>query len=628
MTSLAAGRLAYLSPRAAGSLPGAQKPRGEVNPPETLAAPTLRAPDAAAPSALVLGRYRLERRLGTGGFGAVWLAHDEKLGRAVAVKAVPRSGAHDDRAEREALAAARLNHPAIVTLYEAGGDASGHYLVSELVAGRTLAELERAGALSDRDVVRIGVARADALAHAHERGVVHRDVKPQNVVVPDLPESPAGVAKLTDFGIALLVGDEPLTRTGDVVGTLAYMAPEQAEGRRVGPAADTYALGLVVYEALAGTHPVRGAGPAATARRLGAVLPSLGRVRRDLPPELVAAVDRAVRPRAEDRGAPADLRAALAAAADDVSDEGGTLAAPPLDRRLPRGSARVAAALAAAALALAATTLAGPPGEGAGEAAAEAVSGGATVAVALPVSPLLAAAAVMGAVFLLPRLGWLAGAIGLVAVLAAPPVSAPGLALVVGAGLLACPVLLARSGRAWSFPGLAPLLGVAHVAAGWCALAGQARTAWRRAALGALGFWWLALTELVLDRSLHLGPAQVAAGWEGSAREAATGALWPLLSGGALLGAAAWAAAALLLPWVVRGRRVLADVVAAGAWATGLAVADGAVAALAHPGAEAAAPHGGLAGPVLAAALAVALRRARGPDPPRLAAGGAYDADH
>src|SRR5436189_2372282 len=138
------------------------------------------------------------------------------------------------------------------------------------------------------------------------------------------PARGSGVAKLTDFGIATLAGDEPLTRTGDVVGTLAYMAPEQAEGRRVGPPADVYALGLVLYEALAGAHPVRGAGPAATARRLGAVLPSLGRARRDLPAALVAAIDRALRPAPEERGTLAELRAALDAVEPEVSDEGGT----------------------------------------------------------------------------------------------------------------------------------------------------------------------------------------------------------------------------------------------------------------------------------------------------------------
>jgi hypothetical protein len=448
------------------------------------------------------------------------------------------------------------------------------------------------------------------------------------------------VAKLTDFGIALLVGDEPLTRTGDVVGTLAYMAPEQAEGRRVGPAVDVYALGLVLYEALAGTHPVKGAGPAATARRLGAVLPSLGRVRRDLPAELVAAIDRAVRPRPEERGTPADLRAALAETADEVSDEGGTLAAPPLDRRLPRGSARLAAALGAGGLTLLATTLAGPVPAGTGRlgpqpggvagAGGDLATAGETVAAALPATPLLAAAGVAAAVLLLPRLGWIAAAVALVVVLAAPPVDAPGLALLVAAGLVACPLLLPRAGRAWSVPALAPLLGVAAVAAGYAALAGQARGALRRAALGALGFWWVMLAEALANRRLHLGaPDSVppAAGWAGSARDAATDVVWPMLSSGALLGAAVWAAAALALPWLVRGRRPLADAVCAAAWAGALAAGDAAIATVAHGGAAGAAPRGGLAGPALAAALAVGLRWARGPDPPRPAAGGGHGPD-
>src|SRR5213079_3237888 len=131
------------------------------------------------------------------------------------------------------------------------------YLVSELVHGSTLDELAAEGALSDRDVLRIGLALAGALQHAHDRGVVHRDVKPQNVIVPEAPRSADGVAKLADFGVAHLAGDEPLTRTGDVVGTLAYMAPEQAAGEPIDERCDLYALGLVLYEALAGVNPVR-----------------------------------------------------------------------------------------------------------------------------------------------------------------------------------------------------------------------------------------------------------------------------------------------------------------------------------------------------------------------------------
>src|SRR3954454_2344778 len=135
--------------------------------------------------ALVLDRYRLLRRLGAGGFGVVWLAHDERLDRAVAVKRIAtHDAAAGTRAEREAKAAARLAHPGIVALYESGRDDGAVYLVSELVRGRTLGELMDDGALSDRDVLRVGVALCEALAHAHGRGVVHRDVKPGNVMVP------------------------------------------------------------------------------------------------------------------------------------------------------------------------------------------------------------------------------------------------------------------------------------------------------------------------------------------------------------------------------------------------------------------------------------------------------------
>ncbi|HZG49576.1 MAG TPA: serine/threonine-protein kinase, partial [Thermoleophilaceae bacterium] len=271
----------------------------------------------------MLGRYRLERRLGAGGFGVVWMAWDEKLEREVAVKAIPRErGAGEERVEREARAAARLSHPAIVGIYELASDAHDVYLVSELVRGRTLAELLHAGALADRDVARIGAALCEALEHAHARGVIHRDVKPQNVMVVAEPAAGVGFAKLADFGVAHVVSGDPLTRTGDVVGTLAYMAPEQAEGARVSGASDVYSLALTLYECWTGRNPVRAGGPAATARRLGRPLPSLAALRRDLPIELCDAIDAALDIDPARRPAPGELRSALAAAEPELGDEG------------------------------------------------------------------------------------------------------------------------------------------------------------------------------------------------------------------------------------------------------------------------------------------------------------------
>src|SRR5215211_1619233 len=247
------------------------------------------------------------------GFGTVFAATDERLRRPVAVKVIPAAGAGDPtRAQREALAAGRVDHPGIVAVFDAGEDSRARYLVSELVHGRTLDELAADGVLSDRDVLRIGLALCSALEHAHGRGVVHRDVKPQNVIVPDAPRSAAGVAKLADFGVAHLAGDEPLTRTGDVVGTLAYMAPEQAAGKRIDERCDIYSLALVLYESLAGFNPVRAGSPAATARRVGTVLPPLRRQRKDLPEELCAAIDTALRPRPDERGTLDELAAELA----------------------------------------------------------------------------------------------------------------------------------------------------------------------------------------------------------------------------------------------------------------------------------------------------------------------------
>src|SRR5205823_6085120 len=168
----------------------------------------------------------------------------------------------------------------------------------------------------------IGLALADALGHAHARGVIHRDVKPHNVLIPDRagddeegagPRAPLPAAKLTDFGGARLAGEDVLTRTGDVVGTLAYMAPEQVEGGAVGAGADLYSLALVLYEGFCGANPVRGPTPAATVRRIGDPIEPLERRRENLPRGVGRALDRALSPAPAQRGTLAELRAALAA---------------------------------------------------------------------------------------------------------------------------------------------------------------------------------------------------------------------------------------------------------------------------------------------------------------------------
>jgi hypothetical protein len=522
--------------------------------------------------ARVLDRYHLERQLGRGGFGTVWLAFDEKLQREVAVKVVPREG--DDpvlqRAEREARVAARLNHPGIVALYELATDDDAVYLVSELVPGRNLAELIRHGALSDRDVARIGVALCDALSHAHQRKVVHRDVKPQNVLVVADPAAGAGFAKLADFGVAHLATGDPLTRTGDVVGTLAYMAPEQAEGERVSAAADVYSLALTLYEAWTGTNPVRAGSPMGTARRLGTALPPLRRSRRDLPEPLGRAIDAALDPDPERRPAVRALRAALDRAAAELSDEGGLVEPGTLERlglarsrRLgaaalsPRGRgarlvARAAAGVAAGAIVLAAFEVVEAPAS----VAPGTLAGGAALAVAL-----------------LPRIGWLLAASALVAWLAAG--GHAGLALVVAAGALPVPLLLPRAGALWSLPSLAPLVGAVGLGPLYLVCAGLAGSAWRRAAFGALGFVQLSLAEVALDRTLLFGTPDGAtprAAWDGSVGGAAEHALWPLVSTPALVPALAWAGLAAAMPLLVAGRSLTLDLLGAFAW-TGALVA-------------------------------------------------------
>jgi serine/threonine-protein kinase len=198
------------------------------------------------------GRYRLDRPLGHGGMATVFLARDEELDRPVAIKLLAEHLAGDsafrERFLREARLAARLSHPNVVSVYDAGEAEDGRpYIVMEYVPGTTLAEV---GRLPAGEAVALVLQACDGLAHAHDAGLVHRDVKPQNLLLRD-----DGVLKVADFGIARAAETTALTQVGTVLGTAAYLSPEQALGEHVTPATDVYALGAVLYELLAGRPP-------------------------------------------------------------------------------------------------------------------------------------------------------------------------------------------------------------------------------------------------------------------------------------------------------------------------------------------------------------------------------------
>ena len=580
-------------------------------------------------ASFVLDRYRLQKRLGAGGFGTVWLAHDERLDREVAVKVVPRERIVGGRLEREARAAARLSHPGIVTLYEAAVDDDAAYLVSELVRGATLGALLSAGRLSDLDIVKIALALSDALGYAHSQGIVHRDVKPSNVLVPERPTSAAGVAKLTDFGVARVIGGDSLTLTGDVVGTAAYMAPEQAEGLQAGAPADLYSLALVTYEGLTGVNPVRTSTAAQRARRLGAHLPPLRRQRRDLPKELGRAIDLALRPKPRERGTVEELHRALVEARSEVADTPGVVTgawraqpaqaaehaeadpfaqpSPPEERgdEEPLGGEQSEDAL---------HTLSRPArivGGLAGGAAAAWITAHALVTT--PVAP--AAVGVLATVLIaaLPRIAWIGTITGLAA--AASIQGRPGAAiLVLFAGLLPVPLLI-RDGTAWPLPAGAPALGLIGLAGAWPAVAARAGGPWRRAVLGGCGWVWLALAAPLTGAGLYLAqtrgiPSQNA--WSGSVSETIDLVLRPIVTSGVLAAAPVWALASLTLPWLLRGRSLQIDIVLVTIWAATVVSATTTVIALVRPGyahlAQGTAVLGALAGGVFA--LAPALMRA------------------
>ena len=458
-------------------------------------------------------RFRVIERIGSGGMGTVYRAYDERLERQVALKQL--DAVDPDRVLREAQAAARLNHPSIVTLYELGEHAGHAVLVSELVPGETLSALERDGLLCDRDVGEITADLCEALAHAHARGVVHRDIKPQNVIV--VHDRRAGRrAKLMDFGIARIAGAPTLTADGEVIGTLAYMSPEQAEGELAGPETDVYSLALTAYEGWAGVNPVAGSTPAQTARRIGGEIEPLRAHRPDLPGGLTETIDACLDPDPDLRPTPAELHDCLAVELADL-DSVATLP---------------------------------PTGE-----EPEPVERG----------PVLGRGRLVALVAL---------ALGLVALVG--PLGAPGAALILA--VLAVPSLIAGATAGSLAPAAAPVCGAIGVASAAAALGAAGRTWAARAVLGVGAWMWLACGSLALGTGPSAAIAQRAPdGWASDASVAADHVLRPLISLESLLGAAIFAAAGVLLALALSARHLSIALLGAMLWAAGLDAALGAV---------------------------------------------------
>jgi eukaryotic-like serine/threonine-protein kinase len=263
------------------------------------------------------GRYELGDRLGSGGMSNVYKATDRILERTVAVKVLAEHLSDDERFvarfRREALAVAKLIHPNIVQVYDTGVDEGRHYIVMEYVEGRSGAQiLQRQGPLDPETAAEVGIQACAGLDYAHRRGIIHRDVKPGNLMIVGGPVGGGELAvKLTDFGIARAIEQTRITQVGSVVGTAAYLAPEQVRGEEATPATDVYALGVVLYQFLTGRLPYEGSTLAELAVRQQNERPLPPSTYNDAVPEtLGAAVQRALEGDPARRYASADELAA------------------------------------------------------------------------------------------------------------------------------------------------------------------------------------------------------------------------------------------------------------------------------------------------------------------------------
>jgi hypothetical protein len=340
---------------------------------------------------LVLDRYRPLRPLGSGGSGSVWLARDERNGLDVALKIVPREGKAAHRAEREAEAAARLRHERCLRSYDFGADSGHVYIAYEYVAGRTLREAMRAGELRDGQAVEAAAQILEGLAHAHSRGIVHRDVKPSNVLLADAGSEIS--VRLLDFGLAQFDEAETLTAVGDVPGTLAYISPERLRGEEACAGSDVWAVGVLLWEALAGKHPFWGVPLQRMAATIEAGCPPLAAERPDLPKRLLSALGHALAPDPARRPPAAALARELRAALSGERTRGTTdvervWRSPALARLAPAAGVGVAAGAAAAALPFYPSGGAAAIGAAAAVAALRAPRGALALTLAAPLFPL------------------------------------------------------------------------------------------------------------------------------------------------------------------------------------------------------------------------------------------------
>jgi serine/threonine-protein kinase len=296
---------------------------------------------------VIAGRYELLELVGRGGMSSVWKAQDHLLDRSVAIKVLHEHYTQDEeyveRFRREARSVAQVSHPNIVTVIDRGEDAGRQYIVFEYVDGENLKQLiEREGPLPVREALLLALQMARALGFAHDRGLVHRDVKPQNVLMND-----EGQAKMTDFGIARSVDVDGVTVTGTVLGTSEYIAPEQARGQRVDAHTDVYSLGVVLYELLTGAVPFSGESFVTVAlRHVNEPPPDVLERRPDCPPRVALLIERAMAKNAEDRPSMDELVTELEACLadlDPMSEQATMIARPgvtPRTRQQPQARRR------------------------------------------------------------------------------------------------------------------------------------------------------------------------------------------------------------------------------------------------------------------------------------------------